>query len=319
MSTKPYLSVVIPVFNREREIRRALDSCLAQQGADFETIVVDDASSDNSARVVEEYAPRGVRLLRQPANLGSSPARVRGIGAALGEWIVRLDSDDELLAGALATAQRYALEMPKSVGRIGLSYRYTDGRISPFPPPGGEVLCYEGIIEWLERSETYDCLNIFRLSAIEAVPLPPGRLMEMLHNLDFARRFDTVWLPEPGVLYHVDAVERQSKTLPSKEEACQSAEEIRLMEVRHGKSLRRIAPRFYQAQLRKLTVSRALAGDRIGALREGWSRLRRSNFSMLDCATLFAVALGRRPLELALQVRWRLVEKRRMLFTRPKL
>ena len=129
VSAKPFLSVVIPVFNREREIRRALESCLAQRGADFEVIVVDDASRDRSAQVVEEYAGSGVRLIRHPVNLGSSPARTNGMPAAEGDWIVRLDSDDELVPGALATAQRCALKVPSSVGRIGLMYRYTDGRI----------------------------------------------------------------------------------------------------------------------------------------------------------------------------------------------
>jgi len=259
VSAKPFLRVVIPVFNREREIRRALESCLAQRGADFETIVVDDASSDRSAQVVEEYAGRGVRLIRHPSNLGSSPARTRGMSAAAGDWIVGLDSDDELVPGALATAQRCALTVPSSVGRIGLMYRYTDGRISPFPPPSGDILSYEGLVKWLEISETYDCLNIFWRSAIEAEPLPEGRLMEMLHNLDFARRFDTLWLREPGVIYHVDAAARQN------------LEEIRLIVARHGVALQRVAPRFYRAQLRKLTVSMALAGDRGVAVREGFA------------------------------------------------
>ena len=71
----PALSVVIPVYNREHEVRRAIDSCLAQQDADFEVIVVDDASRDRSAAVAAGYADRGVRLIRQPRNLGSSPAR----------------------------------------------------------------------------------------------------------------------------------------------------------------------------------------------------------------------------------------------------
>ena len=129
---------------------------------------------DRSAQVVEEYAGCGVRLIRHPSNLGSSPARTRGMSAAEGDWIVRLDSDDELVPGALATAQRCALTVPSSVGRIGLMYRYTDGRISPFPPPNGDILSYEGLVKWLEISETYDGLNIFRRRAIEDGNDRPG-------------------------------------------------------------------------------------------------------------------------------------------------
>src|ERR1700761_9007496 len=66
---EPTLSVVIPVYNRERELHRAIGSCLAQQGASYEVVVVDDASTDGSAAVAAAYAGRGVRLLRQPTNL----------------------------------------------------------------------------------------------------------------------------------------------------------------------------------------------------------------------------------------------------------
>jgi hypothetical protein len=224
----PVLSVVIPVYNREREVRRAVESCLGQEGADFELIVVDDASRDRSAAVVAEYTGRGVRLIRHPVNLGSSPARSSGIRAAAGDWIVRLDSDDELVAGALREIQRCAGGVPETVGRLGFMYRYPDGRESPFPPPCGEILDYEGFVAWLERSEMYDCLTVTRRSALQAVPLPIGRLMEMLHHLDFARRFDTLWVRQVGATYHLDARERQSKAR-SPEEARQDADEIRLV------------------------------------------------------------------------------------------
>ena len=57
----PYFSIVIPVFNRRREIRRAMDSCLNQEFKDFELIVVDDASNDDSVAVIENYSdPRAV-------------------------------------------------------------------------------------------------------------------------------------------------------------------------------------------------------------------------------------------------------------------
>jgi glycosyltransferase involved in cell wall biosynthesis len=310
VAARPVLSVVIPVYNREREVRRAIESCLAQQGADFEVIVVDDGSRDATAAAVARYAPHGVRLIRHPANLGSSPARANGIRAAAGDWIVRLDSDDELVPGALAAIQRRAAALPPSVGRLGLMYAYPDGRQSPFPPPTGQVLDYAGFISWLERSQTFDCLTVTRRSALDAVPLPPGRLMEMLHHLDFAQRFGTLWERQVGATYHVDAGERQSKGRSSVE-AAQDAAEIRLILARHGNALRRLAPNFYRAQLRQLTVSLALAGDRRAALREGLAQLRAWPLSPPHWAALGCVALGRPALALALRLKWRLVEERR--------
>jgi glycosyltransferase involved in cell wall biosynthesis len=273
-------------------------------------IVVDDGSTDRTAEVAAAFASRGVTLLRLPRNRGSSPARTAGINAASGEWIVRLDSDDALVPGGLAAISRCAAPLPPSVGRFGLMYRYTDGRVSPFPPPTGERLDYEGFIRWLEHAETFDCLTVTRRSALAAMPYPSGRLMEMLHHLDFARRFDTVWMSEVGALYHLDASERQSRAR-SREEARQDAEEVRLILERHGETLARLAPRFLGAQLRQRTVSLALAGERTAAVREGARQVWVQPLSPLHWLALGGALAGRAPLERALRLKWRLVENRR--------
>src|ERR1039458_5800762 len=101
MNPRPYFSIVIPVFNREQEVQRALSSCLVQDFQAFEVVVVDDASTDNSATVVEGLQDQRVRLIRHAKNRGVCPARNTGVQAAAGEWIVFLDSDDELLPGCL--------------------------------------------------------------------------------------------------------------------------------------------------------------------------------------------------------------------------
>ena len=89
------ISVVIPAFNAGRFISRTIDSVLAQTYRDFELIVVDDGSQDNTAEIVQRYGPR-VRYLYQE-NAGDGPARNAGIQAARGEWIAFLDHDDEWL------------------------------------------------------------------------------------------------------------------------------------------------------------------------------------------------------------------------------
>ena len=312
------LSVVIPAFDREREIRRAIESCLAQEDADFEVIVVDDGSRDGTASVVAEYAGRGVRLLRHPANLGSSPARATGLAAARGDWIVRLDSDDELLPGALRKVQHCTSNASENVGRIGLMYRYVDGRVSPFPPPSGRPLDYEGFIAWLENSEMYDSLTVTRRSSLEEVPMPAGRLMEFLHHLDFARRFETVWMPEAGATYHVDAGRRLSRSAPTREEGRQTLEEVDAILERHGEALRRLAPRFHAAQRRRRVVALALLGERARAMSEARRQLKLDPLSMLQWAALVCVVLGERPLSLALRIKWWLVEERRKRMCRPR-
>lgn len=94
------ISAVIPVFNREKTISRAIDSVLAQHFAPTELLVVDDGSQDGTERVVSAYGPR-LRLLKQ-AHGGVSAARNRGVQEAKGDWIAFLDSDDYWLPGHLA-------------------------------------------------------------------------------------------------------------------------------------------------------------------------------------------------------------------------
>ena len=94
-------SVVIPVYNRRALVGRAIRSVLAQQGADFEVIVVDDASDDGTPQRVREEFGSAVKMVILEENSGVSAARNRGIAAAEGEWIALLDSDDEWLPNKL--------------------------------------------------------------------------------------------------------------------------------------------------------------------------------------------------------------------------
>jgi glycosyltransferase involved in cell wall biosynthesis len=89
------ISVIIPLYNRREEIRRAVASALRQSHAPHEIVVVDDASRDDSAAAVAALGDRRIRLLRHERNRGAAAARNTGIAAAEGEWIALLDSDDE--------------------------------------------------------------------------------------------------------------------------------------------------------------------------------------------------------------------------------
>jgi glycosyltransferase involved in cell wall biosynthesis len=89
----PSVSVVVPSFNRADCIARTVESILAQTFRDFELIVVDDGSVDDTAEVLAKFGDR-IRLIRQE-NRGVSAARNAGIRAARGNWVAFLDSDDE--------------------------------------------------------------------------------------------------------------------------------------------------------------------------------------------------------------------------------
>jgi len=93
------VSVVIPVYNAGPAIRRAIDSVLAQSFTDYEIIVVDDGSTDNTEELVKKYGSK-VKYIYQE-NSGRSSARNTGIQAAKGKWVAFLDADDQWLPDKL--------------------------------------------------------------------------------------------------------------------------------------------------------------------------------------------------------------------------
>ncbi|MBN1510690.1 MAG: glycosyltransferase family 2 protein [Phycisphaerae bacterium] len=93
---QPTVSVIIPLYNKERYIRRALDSVRNQTTPDWNVIVVDDGSTDGGTEHVAEYPDPRVRLIRQ-ANAGPGAARNRGLAESRSPLVSFLDADDEWL------------------------------------------------------------------------------------------------------------------------------------------------------------------------------------------------------------------------------
>lgn len=101
-ASKPVVSVVIPAFNSQATIGRAIDSCLSQADINLEVIVVDDCSSDDTALLVADYEhryPGVVRLHSNSRNLNSHESRRIGFGLSCAEHILFLDADDEFEPG----------------------------------------------------------------------------------------------------------------------------------------------------------------------------------------------------------------------------
>jgi len=89
------ISVIIPVYNVEKYLARCIDSVLAQTFADFECILIDDGSPDNSPAICDEYAKKDDRIkVIHQKNGGVSSARNAGLDIAQGEWVTFIDSDD---------------------------------------------------------------------------------------------------------------------------------------------------------------------------------------------------------------------------------
>lgn len=130
------ISIIVPVYNSERFIKKCLDSILTQSYKYFELIIVDDGSTDRSFSICQEYSERDdrIKLFRQ-RNLGVSAARNYALDKAVGDYVMFVDSDDELLEDAilllLPSKQHANYELIVS----GLSYtildKNNDKEISP--------------------------------------------------------------------------------------------------------------------------------------------------------------------------------------------
>lgn len=115
---EPKVSVVVPAFNRATTIGRSIDSVLNQTFDDFELIIVDDASTDDTIGVVAQYTDRRIRLLRHSANGGVSAARNTGLQTARGQYVAFLDSDDEWSPRKLAKQVNQLNSLGDNVGLV---------------------------------------------------------------------------------------------------------------------------------------------------------------------------------------------------------
>lgn len=104
-----FLSVIIPIYNREDTIGRCLDSILSQNSNEVEIICVDDGSTDRTREVVQEYQQTNanIRIIVNPQNRGRSYARNRGMEIAQGRYIWFVDSDDYISNEAILWLKNY--------------------------------------------------------------------------------------------------------------------------------------------------------------------------------------------------------------------
>ena len=97
MNENPKITVIVPVYNTEKYLRRCVDSILAQTFTDFELLLVNDGSTDGSGAICDEYAQKDSRVrVFHKENGGVSSARNIGIDNAQGDWITFIDSDDRI-------------------------------------------------------------------------------------------------------------------------------------------------------------------------------------------------------------------------------
>lgn len=204
----PYFSIVIPAFNRAFVLDRTLRSCLSQTFMDFEIIVVDDGSEDDTAKVVGRYQDARIIYERQ-ANAGASAARNRGAALARGAWLAFLDSDDAFLPGKLE-AFHAAIERAGEGETVwysplyfhrgaGNRLRKPSRAIAPGEPVGDYLFAADGLMQ--------TSTLVIPRALFARTPFDPA--LRNLEDLDLCIRLEAAgarfrMIPEPQVIWYDD-------------------------------------------------------------------------------------------------------------------
>lgn len=216
----PAVSIVLPTHQRGDLLGRAIVSVLAQTYVDFELVVVDDGSTDDTAAVVSRIEDPRVRLIRLPVNRGAAAARNAGIAATRAPFLAFQDSDDEWLPHKLASHMRVFASCPAAVGVVysDMQRVHADGRVTEFrspdlvperlldPATGFYQVCGIGIQSTVIRRECLEAVGGFNeaFPALEDLEL----FIRLLRHCEFHH------LGEPLVRYH--ETDGLSRNVPAK-------------------------------------------------------------------------------------------------------
>jgi glycosyltransferase involved in cell wall biosynthesis len=208
-NSRPAVSVIIPMYNRERFVERAVRSVLRQTYSDFELIVVDDASTDSTDKLMVTFQnlDKRVRYFRHQSNHGAQAARNTGIKEACGEFIALLDSDNEWLPQKLELQMGIFKNSGDTCGVVysGFRWEYADGS-----PSQDKLPCFRGNIykdslrEWIADTSTMVVRKdlIVRAGSCDE-KIRAYQEWDLCIRLAKYAEFDFV--AEPLVIYHVNS------------------------------------------------------------------------------------------------------------------
>lgn len=173
----PLVSVIIPCFNAEKTLARALASIRQQDYPRIEIIAIDDCSIDGTAGLLEKEEVKGVRFLRLPRNRGAAGARNAGIAAACGDYVAFLDADDEWLP------EKVSRQMALITTRPNMSFVACGASLIGVRQSDAKPL-YEGL-EAVEGPEAWRALLAYNYVATPTV-LARRQVLERVTGFDTA-------------------------------------------------------------------------------------------------------------------------------------
>ena len=297
----PFFSVVITTYDRAAIVRRCVDSCLDQSFSDFEVVVVDDASADDTVAQLESLGDPRLSVVVHDTNRGINPARHTGVANARGEWIVVVDSDWELFPNTLERLRELIDGLPEGVRIIRSRLVWDDGRVTPASVPAGPI-DYERHIRIMETdwSDTGVCMH---RSVFERHPYYSDRrgVVEALWELDLARDETAIFVEDVLGKEYSDAPNSWVRSIDASEvipRLFRDAPDMLWMFettlTEHGDAIARYAPDAYRIFLRMASTQAFMLGDRAKGMRYARAALRLKPFDPMAWASLALGLLGPR-------------------------
>jgi glycosyltransferase involved in cell wall biosynthesis len=150
MPSPPGVSVVMAAYNSAHTVQAAIDSILSQSYADFEFIIIDDGSTDETPDILRTNTDPRIILLPNEQNIGLTRSLNRGLDASRGEYIARMDADDISLPHRLERQIQYMTEHPE-IGVLGTNMLFVDeeGQVLHDGRPLYQDFLTPGYIKWL--------------------------------------------------------------------------------------------------------------------------------------------------------------------------
>lgn len=161
------ISIIIPVYKAENYLRQCLDSILQQTYTDWEALLIDDGSPDNSGSICDEYAEKDARFkVFHIPNGGVSNARNVGLDHAQGEYVMFIDSDDWIDNNTIETCLGQIKANDLDLLQFGALREHIDGTRKPFQILDTKVLSGAEMLRGGKCSAS-SCLSVYRRSIIE--------------------------------------------------------------------------------------------------------------------------------------------------------
>ncbi len=270
---RPFFTVITPTYNRASMMPRMLGSLARQDFDRWEAIVVDDCGTDDTERVLRDFGDARVRYLRHETNRGPCAARNTTAAAARGHWFRMVDSDFELLPGAMRRLEALCTAAPDDVGNVATAMAWDDGPNTPLPFPDDDLLLeYPEFLRWAATLRITEYFNCVRREVFDVVRYPEGRAYEAEFSLKLAHRFRFMLKREPACIAHTDAKDRLTRgpALNRAKRLLRDAPDwsrsVAGILEEHGETLRAVAPEYHDRYLIHLANLRLLDGNRGGAI-----------------------------------------------------